>query len=45
MDLYFLDIFKKLSTSNSTALVSTQQYYTKCILFADYFKQDAKKWR
>ena len=45
MDLYFLDIFKKLSASNSLTIVSTQQYYNKCILFADYLKQDAEKWR
>ncbi len=46
MDLYFLDIFKKLSTSNSIALVSRtneqitwQQYYTKCLMFADFLKE------
>ena len=46
MDLYFLDIFKKLSTSNSTALVSRtneqiirQQYYNKCLMFADFLKK------
>ena len=46
MDLYFLDIFKKLSTSNSIALVSRtneqitwKQYYNKCLMFADFLKE------
>lgn len=46
MDLYFLDIFKKLSISNSIALVSRtneqitwQQYYNKCLMFADFLKE------
>ena len=39
MDLYFLDIFKKLSTSNSIALVSKLQYYANCLMFADFLKK------